>query len=91
MVDHFSWRKRVPLSFDFCRDLAAKPEFPDIGGLPCTIVHGTEDVVVPIDLSKRFAAMHPQVVLHPVADSHELAQSVPWIADRVAEFLNSLE
>lgn len=91
MVDHFAWGRRVPLSFDFCRDLASKPEFPDIGRLPCVIVHGTEDVVVPIDLSKRFASMHTQVVVHTVADSHELGGSVPWIAGRVLEFLKSLE
>lgn len=45
--------------------------------VPTIIIHGTRDAVVPIDLSRDFAAAHPdEVELIEVDDQHDLSSSL---------------
>ena len=48
------------------------------------IVHGTEDSVIPIEISRRFAEQHG-VRLIEVDDDHRLAGSIPLIVELVVE------
>ncbi|MFA6033719.1 MAG: YqiA/YcfP family alpha/beta fold hydrolase [Myxococcota bacterium] len=86
-VEHFSWGKTLPLGFTFVTDFERHPEFPDISGLPCTVIHGIKDPVVPVALSREFARLNPQTKLHEMDDVHELMASVPAICDLAAEFV----
>jgi alpha-beta hydrolase superfamily lysophospholipase len=46
-----------------------------------TIIHGSRDQVVPVELSRAFAAAHPEVDLIEVDDEHRLADSLDRIVD----------
>lgn len=44
--------------------------------VPCDIVHGVNDRIIPVDVSRRLAARSPHVRLHEVDDGHVLEGSV---------------
>ena len=46
---------------------------------PTTVIHGTRDDVIPIGVSRAFAAEHPSVHLIEVDDGHRLAESLAVI------------
>lgn len=50
------------------------------------IIHGTGDDIIPIEISRRFAAAHDQVELIEVDDGHRLANSRDLIVDAVRRF-----
>jgi len=57
--------------------------------VPTVIIHGTGDDVVPIDVSRAFAATHPDGVrLIEVDDEHRLAQSLDRIVAETRAFLD---
>jgi pimeloyl-ACP methyl ester carboxylesterase len=51
--------------------------------LPVTIVHAPGDAVVPIAVSRAFAARHPHAVLVEVDDAHDLRRSLATIVAAV--------
>jgi len=62
---------------------------PDVR-VPTCIVHGTNDEVVPVEGSRRWAAGKEHVRLVEVEDSHELLASVPRILAEAGHFLESV-
>jgi pimeloyl-ACP methyl ester carboxylesterase len=74
----------VPVSFRFYEEMKAQHAFPRVC-CPTTIVHGTEDDRVPIELSRRYAAENPGVTLIEVHDGHALLESLPVIEKAVLE------
>jgi len=60
--------------------------FPDVR-IPTLILHGTEDDVVPVANSRRFAAGRPNVQLIELADGHELIASLPRLLAEAAAFV----
>jgi pimeloyl-ACP methyl ester carboxylesterase len=48
--------------------------------VPTTIIHGTRDEIIPIDLSRRFAAAHGATLVE-VDDSHALPDSLDLIVE----------
>lgn len=52
--------------------------------LPCTIVHGEQDDVVPIDVSRALVERCPHVELLVRSDGHRLARTLPEIVALVA-------
>jgi hypothetical protein len=91
LIEHHAYARKVPLHHRFIEDSARHEPFPEIGDLPCAIVHGTRDTVVPIMLSEQFARGRGAVSLHPVDDDHELKQSLEEIARIAAALLRTLE
>jgi len=65
----------------FPRELSARPLTPPA---PTVLVHGRADAVIPIDISRRFAAEHG-VVLHEVEDDHRLGASLELIVSVVRQ------
>ncbi len=57
--------------------------------LPTTIIHGTDDTVVPYTWSESFAARNTGVELIAVADGHPLSQSIDVIERVVRGMLAS--
>ena len=49
---------------------------------PTTIIHGTRDEIIPIDLSRRFAKDHGARLIE-VDDDHGLSASLPTVLDSV--------
>jgi pimeloyl-ACP methyl ester carboxylesterase len=60
--------------------------WPDVR-VPTLILHGCGDEVVPIELSRRFAAGQRHVRLIELDDGHQLAASLPAIASAADQFL----
>jgi len=56
--------------------------------IPCTVIHGVHDDVVPIDFSRALVARCPHVVLHEVEDGHLLADSLDLLVEVVRGFVS---
>jgi pimeloyl-ACP methyl ester carboxylesterase len=74
----------VDVHFGFYEEMMTQPAFPRVG-CPTTIVHGTEDDRVPIELSRQYASEHPNAHLVEVPDGHDLLASLPAIEQAVLE------
>ncbi len=81
------------VDFGFAEEAAALDErsggFPDVR-VPTLIVHGVNDPVVDVALSRRFAAGKRHVRLVEVDDGHELAASLDRIKSEADSFLAPL-
>ncbi|MBX3186314.1 MAG: alpha/beta fold hydrolase [Labilithrix sp.] len=81
-VDDYATKQKGRVDFGFVdelRDLDERPgPWPDVR-VPVCVVHGTRDDVVPVDLSRAWAADRPNVALIEVDDTHELTASIPRI------------
>ncbi|AUX29410.1 MULTISPECIES: YqiA/YcfP family alpha/beta fold hydrolase [Sorangium] len=89
-VDDYAEKRRARVDFGFARDAAEVDDrsggWPDVR-VPTLIVHGRNDEVVDIDLSRTFAAGKRHVRLVEVDDGHELVASIPRILRESDEFL----
>jgi pimeloyl-ACP methyl ester carboxylesterase len=75
-----------PLHWKFVLDSREHPAFPEVQ-CPTRIVHGTRDEVVPIRLSRDYAAGRSHVDLIEVDDDHVLIGSVLRIGSALHDFL----
>lgn len=78
----------VRVHLAFARELEADDDrgFPDVR-VPTLILHGIRDDVVPIALSRTFAADRPHVRLVELDDGHELLATLPIVLDEIERFL----
>lgn len=74
----------VEIHYGLVEDALTHPARP-VAPCPTTIVHGTRDVVVPIEVSRDYAAAHDHVELIEVDDDHTLTASLPTIEALVLE------
>lgn len=58
---------------------------------PTLVLHGTEDDVVPITVSRELAAVSPQVRLVELRDGHDLLATLPTILDSIESFVLAQE
>jgi pimeloyl-ACP methyl ester carboxylesterase len=58
---------------------------------PTLVLHGTEDDVVPVTVSRELAAVSPQVRLVELADGHDLLATLPAILDAIEAFVLAQE
>jgi len=85
-VFHYGDQTMRRVHYRLLEDAATFPAFPDFRQ-PALIFHGVNDTVVPIDLSRTFAAAHPNAPLHELESDHELlnvldeitAEAVLWL------------
>lgn len=85
-VFHYGYRCEQPLGFEFFEDAARHEPFPDFGQ-PALVIHGDRDDVVPLELSARFAAAHPNARLTRLPSGHELTDVLEPIWRESAAFL----
>jgi len=86
-VLHYGDRAVRRVHYGLLEDAANFPPFPDFRQ-PALIFHGTHDKVVPIDLSRTFAASHLSAELRELNSDHELLdvldailnESLPYLA-----------
>lgn len=83
-------KRMTRVDFGFMRDAmavdAGSGGWPEVKA-PCLVVHGTSDDVIPVGLSRRWAAGRSNVRLVEVEDGHDLAVSIPRILQEVDAFL----
>jgi pimeloyl-ACP methyl ester carboxylesterase len=60
--------------------------FPDVR-VPTLILHGVHDDVVPVEISRAFAADRPHVRLIELDDDHQLLTSIPRLLSEIELFL----
>lgn len=63
--------------------------FPDVT-CPTLILHGRRDDTVPIERSREFVALHPQVRLVELDDGHELVASLPALLAETQVFIEGI-
>ncbi len=85
-VFHYGEKRMRPVSYQLLDDALRYPGYPDFRQ-PAKIFHGTRDTVVPIGLSRAFAASHPNTSLTELDSDHELLNVLPEIASSGVEFL----
>lgn len=74
----------------FAREIEARDrDFPDVR-VPTLILHGVDDDVVPIEVSRGFVAAHPHARLIELDDGHELGRTLGAVLDRIEAFLEPI-
>jgi len=84
---HYAYNRELPLSYEFYKDLRDYPAFPHIRHIPAHIIHGTEDNVVPVSVTKEFLLKNPHARAEFVKETHELFSSKELILTRIQEML----
>jgi len=87
-VFHYAQNGPRPISYSLMEDAAAYEDFPDFRQ-PALIFHGAHDDVVPAELSRTFAASHPNATLEIVDSGHDLINVLDGIAPKIDRFLSS--
>lgn len=57
--------------------------------IACTIVHGTQDVEVPVELSRLYARDNPRVTLVEVEDDHTLMAGFPRVVEELERLVGA--
>lgn len=85
-VFHFGFQREVPLAYALMEDSLAYEGEPAFAQ-PALVLHGTLDPVVPADVSKDFAAQHPNVTLRLFESGHELTDVLEDLWQETSRFL----
>jgi len=86
-IFHYAFEEEIPLRYDLHVDGLHYLE-PIPPATPITIIHGSDDEVVPIDNSREYAASFPDVVhLIEVNAGHDLNDHLEFIWGYVQSFL----
>jgi len=88
-VFHFGEGRNRRLAYQLLEDARSFEDFPDLSQ-PTLIFHGAHDDVVPVELSRRFAAGRPNVRLEVVESGHELLNVLEQVGDGTREFFSSV-
>jgi len=85
-VFHYGDKATRRVHFGLFEDALRYPANPDFRQ-PARIFHGIHDTVVPVDLSRAFAAGHPNAALTELDSDHELLNSLERIVTEAVPFL----
>ena len=85
-VFHYGEKRPRPLAYDLMEDGAQYPDFPSFPQ-PALIFHGSQDTVVSPELSRQFAARHPNATLEILDSGHELLNVLDQMWLRTTPFL----
>lgn len=85
-VFHYGVGAEMPIAYGLYEDALQYPEFPDFRQ-PALIFHGLGDDVVPVALSRQFAAGHANAALTEMDSGHELTNVLEEIVARSVDFL----
>ena len=86
-IYHYGMEKQTPLRYEFLQD-ARKYSLAELTrSLPTLIIHGINDDVVPIQVSRDYAKQHSQVKLIELDSDHGLNDSQARIWQEIQEFL----
>lgn len=85
-VFHYGDQTTRPIHYGLLADAAIHPGFPDFRQ-PALIFHGLHDTVVPVALSRLFAASHPNAQLRELDSDHELLDALDTVIAEAVPFL----
>jgi len=85
-VFHYAEGRNRAISYALLEDGAQYEDYPNFPQ-PALIFHGAHDDVVPAELSRRFAAGHPNAKLEVVDSGHEMLDVLDSIGPKVVAFL----
>ena len=83
---HYSFKGERPLAYGFVEDAAKYEDDPDFAQ-PALVLHGINDPVVPIEVSRNFCARHPDSRLYELDSAHELTDALDSLWVQTASFL----
>ena len=83
---HYSYLEDRPLGYQFVEDASQYEDEPDFQQ-PALVLHGVEDQVVPVELSRQFAQGHPSVTLRLLESGHALTDVLPQLWSETTMFL----
>ncbi|MEM8832503.1 MAG: YqiA/YcfP family alpha/beta fold hydrolase [Cyanobacteria bacterium P01_G01_bin.19] len=86
-VYHYGMGKQVPLKYEFLQDARKYPLAELKRSLPTLIIHGVNDDVVPIQVSRDYAKQHSQVKAIELDSDHGLNDAHARIWQEIQEFL----
>jgi hypothetical protein len=86
-VYHYGEGRKRQVHHGLYEDALRHPSSPDFSQ-PGLIFHGVRDAVVPVELSRAFAAGHANAVLTEFDSDHELLNVLPEITAAGVEFLS---
>ena len=84
---HYSYKEDRPMGYQFVEDAIQYEDEPEFSQ-PALVLHGTEDPVVPPEVSRGFAASHPNVTLRLLRSGHELTDVLDELWKETARFQN---
>jgi pimeloyl-ACP methyl ester carboxylesterase len=84
---HYGYKEDRPLGYHFVEDAVQYEDEPGFRQ-PALVLHGTEDPVVPAEVSREFAASHPNVTLRLLRSGHELTDVLDELWVEAARFQN---
>ena len=82
---HYSFKGERPLAYGFVEDAAKYEDDPDFAQ-PALVLHGINDPVVPIEVSRNFCARHPDSRLYELDSAHELTDVLDSLWVQTASF-----
>lgn len=85
-VFHYGYQQEIPLGYQLVEDSLQYEDDPDFGQ-PALVLHGIHDEVVPVEISKVYAARHPNVTLRLLDSGHELTDRLEEMWTETAVFL----
>ncbi len=83
---HYSFGEERPLGYGFVEDAGKYEDEPDFAQ-PALVLHGINDPVVPIEVSRNFCAHHRNSNLCELDSAHELTDVLDSLWSRTASFL----
>ena len=85
---HYGRKREEPLGYSFVEDAMQFEGEPDFSQ-PALILHGTLDDVVPVEMSREYAARHANVRLKEFASGHELTDVTEGLWRETSVFLGT--
>jgi pimeloyl-ACP methyl ester carboxylesterase len=83
---HYGYKRQERLAYGFVEDAMRYEGDPDFHR-PALILHGTQDDVVPVGLSRDYAGRHPNVLLKEFPSGHELTDVTADLWQETGAFL----
>jgi pimeloyl-ACP methyl ester carboxylesterase len=86
-IYHFGSRGLRPIGYQLVEDSRAYEDEPEFSQ-PALIFHGMHDDVVPVEISRQYAARRPNVTLRLLDSDHELTDVLEPMWSGVCQFLD---
>jgi uncharacterized protein len=85
-VYHYGEQREISLAYDFVVDAQQYRSVQLQRSIPTLILHGLQDEVVPITLSRQYAAARPTVKLVELDSDHGLGDVLPRLWQETVDF-----
>jgi uncharacterized protein len=86
-VEHYGEKQQILLKYQFLEDAENYPISQIKRALPTLIIHGLNDLIIPIQESRDYACQHEQVKLIELDSDHGLNDSHARIWQEISNFI----